>query len=114
MNGLLLVVERDLRCFAFLCTSQFEELSFLEAEHACNENGWERLAHDVVVPHRAVVVPACHLDLVLQVCKLRLQVEEVGVGLEFRVSFCDSEQGLQCAIQPVSYTHLTLPTKRIV
>src|SRR5450756_790941 len=99
IRGLLLVVERNLWCYAFLCARQLEELSFLKAEHACNEDRRERLAHDVVVPHRAIVVTARHLDLVLQVCKLRLQVEEVGVGLEFRVSFCNSEQGLQCAIQ---------------
>ena len=71
----------------FASLSSLEQRAFGKAEHTGKQHSGERLDR-VVEVHHCVVVALTHIrDLVLSVLELRLQVQEVGVSLQVRVSF---------------------------
>src|SRR6266581_1968829 len=67
----------------------------LEAEQHGGEIARERAHRDVVLLHRLDVALARHRDAVLGALELRLEVAEVGVGLELRVALGDHQQPRQ-------------------
>ena len=78
---------------------ELEERLLLEAERARQQHIGERLDADVEVAHGAVVVAPRHLDLVLDVRKLVLQIEEILVGLELWISLRQRHQPTERARQ---------------
>src|SRR5258706_6065463 len=80
---------------------RLEEGEGLEAQHAGDEGGGERLERDVVVAHVAVVEAARELDLVLGRGQGLLEVGEGGDRLQVRVVLRHGEQAAQALAQHV-------------
>ena len=72
-----------------------------EAAGARDEVGRERLDGGVVVAHRAVVVAARHLQLVLDLGQLALQLEEAARGAQLGVGLGDRQQAAQLGAERV-------------
>src|SRR5581483_233919 len=70
-----------------------------EAEDHGRQVGRKGTDRDVVVLHRLDVTVARDRDAVLRALELRLQIAEVGVGLELRIVFGDDQQTRQCRRQ---------------
>ncbi len=78
---------------------ELEERLRLEAEEPRHDAVGERLDADVEIAHSAVVVAARHLQLVLDLGHLLLQVEEILVGLELGIAFRQGKEASERRIQ---------------
>ena len=74
---------------------ELEVRLFPEAQRARNQDIGKRLRGDVQIARGPIVVAARHLQLVLDLRELGLQVEKILVGLELRIGFRHRHQPVQ-------------------
>ena len=88
-------------CGAAACgaASGSKKWLFLEAGSARDQHIGKRLDADVEVAHGAVVVAPRHLQLILDLGELGLQLEEILVGLELRIGLGHRHQLAERALQ---------------
>ena len=98
-----ILVEFNLRSvldLGFFFVRDFVVFAFLEvADHAIDDIGWEKFDLRVELLRTGVVETAGGLDFVLDVLELKLELLEVGVGFELRISFGDGENLREGALE---------------
>src|SRR5579862_9460275 len=76
----------------FAVLAEVEIFLLRETERGGEQRSWEALDAGIVFLHRIVEEAPRRRDLVLEIRKLRLQLLEIGAGLEVRIGFREREQ----------------------
>ena len=80
---------------------QSQRIAALKAEVAGHKIGWEALQAVMIVSHIGIIEASRSLDPIFSIGKFRLDRQEVPIGLQVRVVFCQCKYLPQALHQPV-------------